>query len=949
MAATALSVVDALALGVVSFFEHYRSLRSSDLLNAYLFFTLLFDTVQCRTRWLIQKDSTAALLIGSIGVKLLILLLEVQGKMRWRVLDDRKRSPEESAGIFNLSVFFWMNKLLINGRRKVLSLEDLYPLDENMMAEGLLAKFQSQWEPSGSDGRHSRLVPVVAKTLRWHLLTPILPRLALIGFTFSQPFLVNRILKWLQTPVDIASANKGFGVIGATALVYTGIAVSTAWYWYRHQKFTALIRGMLVAAIFDNVTKLSSSSIENTATVTLMSTDIEKIQGGCRDLHEVWANTIEVALASWLLERQIGVSFLAPIVVVILCVVASLVLGKFTGKRQVRWMENIQKRVTFTASIISNMTGVKMSGLTKQVGNIVQDLRTEELKSASRSRLLMVFSTVLAFTPLLLAPVFTFAITSRHLDAARIFTSLSYLLLLSNPLTQLFQSIPQILAAITCFGRVESFLRKRGHLDYRKFRPPGEYTPCSPTLRKNAAVVVQDGQFGWEEEKPILSNINLVIPQSGLTLVVGRIASGKSTLCKGLLGELPIAKGIVVLNNSFSRIGYCAQMPFLTNGTLRENIIGQSLYQGPWYNEILEATALGHDLSTFADGDQTMIGTDGAALSGGQRARIAMARALYARPNFYIFDDTLSGLDAATEEYVFRKVFGPDGLLHRQQAAVVLCSHSKRHLALADHVIVLGSDGTIIEEGEPSALLQFANSVESVRGEFSKASHETARQPIPAQGNEHAKASDSSLEISGPARQTGDIDVYRHYFSILGIRLSILFLAFGTIFGFLYNFSSVWLKFWSDANVQSTNRDKTAYFICIYAMLQVLCLLALFFYVKHNLTTMVVKSGAVFHQRALSTLVDAPLAFFTTTDIGVTVNRFSHDMSLIDNDMAFALSNTALTGFTVLGQLTVIAVASPYVAIGYPVLFGVLYVIQNFYLKTSRQLRFLDLEAKSPL
>jgi ATP-binding cassette subfamily C (CFTR/MRP) protein 1 len=95
--------------------------------------------------------------------------------------------------------------------------------------------------------------------------------------------------------------------------------------------------------------------------------------------------------------------------------------------------------------------------------------------------------------------------------------------------------------------------------------------------------------------------------------------------------------------------------------------------------------------------------------------------------------------------------------------------------------------------------------------------------------------------------------------------------------------------------------------------------------------------------------MNAPLAFFSAVDTGVTTNRFSQDMSMVDTDLSMALSNTVLTGFIAVGQAAIIATASPFIIIWYPVLIGVLYFIQKFYLRTSRQLRFLDLESKAPL
>ena len=939
-------------MGFLSFFEHSRSLRSSALLNVYVLSTLLFGAVQCRTLWLVAKDSvTTSLFTSALGVKAAILLLEAQGKTRWVRSREKERSPEETAGIWNLSLFFWLNGLIKLGNTKVLTLDDLYPLRKKIAAKSLEHRFWIYWEHRKPKGYNS-LILMVGKALGWDLFAPIVPRLALIGFTFSQPFLINSVLKWLETPMSASSANYGYGLIVATAFIYTGIAISTGWYWHCNQRALTMVRGMLVPAIFERTTQLSLTALDDSAAVTLMSTDIEGIQNGCRSLHEVWANTMEAGLASWLLERELGLAFLPPIVVVILCVVASALLGKITGKRQAWWMKKIQKRVGVTAHIVLNMTSLKMSGLTNQMGSLVQGLRIEELRSASRFRLLVVFSTVIAFTPLLLSPAITFAVTSRHLDTTRLFTSLSYLLLLSNPLTQLFQSVPQIIAAATCFGRVEKYLEATTRIDIRKVRAARDLSPKDTTIYSDVAVVIRNGQFGWEEGKIALNNVNLTIPRAKLTMIVGSVASGKSTLCKVLLGETPVAEGDVTFIGSFSHIGFCDQAPYLANGTIKENIIGFSNFDQFWYDEIIEATALRQDLDTFSHGDQSVIGTNGKTLSGGQRQRVAVARALYARPDIYVFDDTLSGLDANTEDHVFRRVFGPEGLLRRCKATVVMSSSSVKHLPSADHIVVLKTEGKPLEEGSFQSL--FVNQEQVNRLEMKPAGARKLQKE--AKSNRKQQVAGNLLDVSKPnselddrARRNGDITVYRYYFTVLGVPLLIPFLAFGITFGFLNNFSSVWLKFWSDFNTKHPDGNKNPYFVGMYALFQVLCLLVLALFIMHNLITMVVKSGTRIHQRALSTVMNAPLAFFDKTDIGSTTNRFSQDMSLIDADLAFAFSNTALTGFSVLGQATVIGIASPYVSIGYPILIGVLYGIQKYYLRTSRQLRFLDLEAKSPL
>lgn len=135
----------------------------------------------------------------------------------------------------------------------------------------------------------------------------------------------------------------------------------------------------------------------------------------------------------------------------------------------------------------------------------------------------------------------------------------------------------------------------------------------------------------------------------------------------------------------------------------------------------------------------------------------------------------------------------------------------------------------------------------------------------------------------------------------------------------------------------------------MYALFQMIYVLSMFFVFLICYTTMIQLSGSKLHRAALRTIHTAPLRFFSTTDTGVITNMFSQDMTLIDHELPIAVTNLALDICNALGMAAVIASSSPYLAIAYPFLFAALCSIQKFYLRTSRQLRLLDLEAKSPL
>lgn len=954
----------------LSYLEHTRAPRPSILLNAFLFVTILLDITQIRTLWLASTNSdeiTFSRISTSVAaVKALVIVLESQSKSRWILRwDVKEHSPEETSGLYGLGAYFWLNRLLVTGYRKVLQIRDLFPLDQSMASEALEAKCGHQIDVSRFRGKNHGLAHAVAKALAVPLLLPVGPRIALGAFQFCQPFLIQTLLDYLQRPADESSKNVGYGLIGATILIYVGIAASGAFYWYFQERAMYMARGLLAGAVYRKTTESQLTSSGDSAALTLMSADVERIITGCLSMHEFWANTVEVGLACWLLSRQIGPAFVAPLIVVGVCVVCTALLARFTGPRQKLWMEKIQKRVSLTSGIIAQMKHIKISGLTETVEKTIQSMRLDELDAGAHFRTVIVFVVVVGHMPLYVSPVVAFAFASRTLDVATIFTSMSYVMLLASPLTILFQMIPNFIAALTCFKRIQTFLEQDSRFDFRespapKFSPTGEKAemdggepPCNAPSPK---VKIIGGSFGWEAGKMSLTNIDLEIPPSQLTIVVGPVASGKSTLCKTFLGEVPVSQGQVLLGSHASRrIGYCDQNPYLSNATIRENIVGFAPFLQTRYDEVIEATMLLPDLALFPEGDHTNIGSNGITLSGGQKQRVSMARALYLDTDFYIFDDILSGLDADTEQQVFLRVFSPVGLIRQRKATAVLCTHSVRHLPSADLVVALGPDGNIVEQGTFQELMANEKYIANLGVDASSKPQSEGSSTPPANAIRVSRPAQVSKQPTGPskgeeqARMTGDWAVYRHYFARIDTFSKIIFLVLSAVGGGIVNFGTVWLSFWSKDVASPNPTHSNAFYNGLYALFQVGTLICLFVVAWVCFRSMIRFSGAKFHQEALSTVMNAPLKFFTSTDTGVVVNLFSQDMTLVDNQLPQAMINFVVGSFEVVGMAAVIATSSPYIAVTYPVLVFILYVLQRFYLRTSRQVRLLDLEAKSPL
>ncbi|KAF4435232.1 multidrug resistance [Fusarium acutatum] len=972
LTAASLAFIAALLLIPLSWIEHSRAPRPSTAIAAYLSVTLLFDLARTRTAWLLTPPALyqnyASVLTASAALKAVMVYLESRQKEKWLGWDVKQHSPEETSGIWNLGVFFWLNTLFMKGYRVILTLESLYPLDEALAAERHQT-FVERVHNNPYKGQKYGLARLLLRILALHLLPPIIPRVALLAASICQPFLIHALLHYLQS--ESQDQNHGYGLIGATALTYGAIAFSTALYWYFQERFVLMVRSILVLAVYEKTTDLRIPAEGDSGALTLMSTDVERITRGILDLHEYWANTIQIALSCWLLQQELGAAFAASLGVVAISTLTAFGIGQLLGPRQKAWMEAIETRVGVTAAAITQMKLVKMSGMTKPIQSYVQRLRVKEIEIGGRWRMLLAAAATVSQVPMTLSPVITFAVATKTLNTTSIFVSISYLTLLASPLMILFQKIPQFLGALTCLQRVQTYLERDPRFEYRHLDHRMMSTTCitspspPPSVSETSGrgiemktlpgkgtphVVIRDGSFGYHENVAVLRHVNITIPSSHLIAVVGPVASGKSTLCKAILGEVPFATGSTAVLHS-RVIGYCDQQPFLTNTSIRDNIIGNSRFDDKLYTSVINAAMLDQDIANLPQGDSTMIGSSGIALSGGQRQRVAIARALYLiDADLLIFDDVLSGLDARTTDHVFRHVFGRDGMLRRRGATAILCTHNPRHSEAADHTIRISSNGEVAEE-KPTANTNVLPNSDPVSDSepTSTEALESAQEPAPS----HSPPAVAMTAEEAAARKLGDTSVFGYYIRTIGL-IPILAFTFACVCnGFLNNFPRIWLTFWADDAARPyrglAQMHSQAYYIGIYGMLQVLALISFMAAVVLVLGPFIRLSGSVLHQRALETVINAPLQLLTTSDTGTITNYFSQDITIIDNELPMAVANVVLDIFGVVGMGVLIASSSPWLGLTYPAMIFILWLIQRFYLRTSRQLRLLDLEAKSPL
>ncbi|KAI1132171.1 multidrug resistance-like protein [Nemania abortiva] len=983
LAASTVSFLAGLLMTGLSYTEHARSRRPSFILNAYLLASLLLDVAIVRSFWLSGLPNTiCSIFSASLALKAVLLVMEAVEKGRFLVIPNSgHRNPELTSGLYSRGLVWWMNPLLMDGFHCLLRPEDLYSLDSSMSADVLHKAFWRAWYGVSPSTKH-RLILSCLRALKWPLFKTIVPRLFLLAFTISQPLALQRFLSFLLDPTQ--SISVGYGLIGAYGLIYVGIALSSAFYEHQNSRTLTMLRGVLVSAIFSRSTELSTTDIDNSAAVTLMSTDVESINRAWREIHELWANIIQIPLAVWLLSIHIGFASVGPVIVCGIALLASIVSGPRSQKHMMTWTGKVQQRIGITSTMLGHMKSIKMSGMNQNLGSSIAQLRKDEINAAAPFRILSAIISAIAQAPVLLSPVAAFALftiisgkSGESFDVTRVFTSLSIILLLGQPLFWILEAVLDTSAALASSRRIERFISKtsrpkkqngviQGSLSVN-VSGTADTAPVVPSPQTqdfelqtiNSAVhqqggnsiVVCNASFSWSSEAaPVLKIEDMTVSKGELAIVIGAVACGKTTLLRGLLGELPSITGLVELASG--RVAYCEQTPWLVNGTILKNIIGENSYDEALYNSVIYACDLGKDLEALSQGDQTVIGSKGIALSGGQRQRVALTRLLYSRPQLALLDDPFSGIDNHTSQIVFNRILSREnGLLRQWGTTVILVTQAVKFLPGGDKIISLGG-GSISEQGTFSSLRGAGGYVESLYREASgEEAHDNIRLNQTRSRSEGespmTRTSRPSTTPPGPEdrrRQRGDFSIYSYFFSSISMSLTTGLLVSEVAWVFLSTFPTVWLNWWTEANMKEPN-SRIGYYLGVYATLQILAVVCFGVLTLIGIFFIASRVGIQMHQtsRCCSKGSLVPLYLY-----GHWIYH-DEDIGILDRSLPLALLVTIASFLMAIGQAGLLASSTGYLAITFPFLIVLFFYIQRGYLRTSRQLRLLDLEEKAPV
>ncbi|KAJ5917233.1 ABC transporter integral membrane type 1 [Penicillium verhagenii] len=902
-------------------------------------------------------------------------------------------------GFWGRNLFVWVLPLFRDGYTSIISLNDLPDVDSTLLGDRAEERLSQAWLKS--HGKY-RLIKATFRAYYRPLLSAIIPRILLAGFTFCQPFLLSATINWMSTPTTAETQRYGRALVGGYALVYTGLAVTTAIYYREASRFATTVRSGLIAMIHEQTLalRITNSSSAGDA-VTLMGTDTTRIVSSMRSLHELWASLFSVVIAIWLLEMQVYVACVLPAVIAVGCIFATTPLSAKCGVAQKKWVGHIQERLAVTTSMLGDIKAVKMLGLEGILFDIITRYRKTELDASKRMRRLIVGIVMLSSVPVDFAPYTVFLVYSiiaaaKHdtqILTTQAFTTLSLISILTTPLMGFIQSLPTITQSIGCFDRIQNYcMRERlsgGSLlvekgscnlqsgnDMELSKVSVAVKTSEIPISENKFLSFQNASISWTAESPpVLQDLSLSIPTGKIVMIVGSVGCGKSAFLETIMGQTQIGSGTMRLTPA--GISYCPQSPWIMNGSIQNNITGWTALDQKWYDVTISACGLADDISNFPQGSNYMAGSGGISLSGGQKQRVALARAVYSRLPNMVLDDTFSGLDSQNTHLVGERLFGRDGILRRSSTTVVLATHTRSLLPYADEVILLENGrkalqctyDELIHQFPEYKVSQLDKKLDQVRApdDDQGLNNTTEASPLSRQPSSGDIDSESTVIKDNLGRRDGSWSIYSYYARKAGLLQVSLFVAFLVVYGFTTQFSSIWLEWWSDANETDPNSDLGKY-LGVYSVITLLAIASLGAGCWMLIIEIVGNTSLALHTDLLQSVLRAPFGFFQKTDTGSIMNRFSEDMQLID----FAFPTTALnfvegkspqntqaqdpfpnTIYLALAQcvvsLIIICVVGKYITIALPFMLLVIWVLQHGYLRTSRQVRLLDIEAKALL
>ncbi|XP_072300703.1 ATP-binding cassette sub-family C member 4-like isoform X3 [Eucyclogobius newberryi] len=897
---------------------------------------------------------------------------------------EAKDNPLATANLLSKIFFCWLNPLFKVGYDRKLEEEDMYKVLPEDASDKLGEELQWHWDQE---------VKQAAKDLRSASLGKALihcfwKSYSLIGIYIFieeiirviQPVLLGKLLEYFEryntSPAEI---NEAYNYAAGISVSTLGVTLLHHLYFYHVQRAGMKIRVAVCHVVYRKALCLNSTALAKTTTgqiVNLLSNDVNKFDEVTLYLHFLWIGPLQALAVILLLLYAIGPSCLAGMLIFVILMPVQTMFGRLFSRFRAETAILTDDRIRTMNEVISGIRVIKMYGWEKPFAKLVDDVRRMEISRIMKSsylRGLNMASFFVASKIIIFGTVCVYVLTGNRLSASRVFMAVALYGAVRLTITLFFPcAVEKVSESLVSIRRIQGFLL----LD--------EVCPPSPSVtvsqKGDCMVKVQDLTCCWDQllETPTLNNMTFTVTSEQLLAVIGPVGAGKSSLLCAILGELSQQSGLIKVRGDVS---YTSQLPWILPGTIRSNILFGKEFDSQKYNRVVRACALKRDLDLMPAGDLTVVGDRGTNLSGGQKARVSLARAVYQDADIYLLDDPLSAVDAEVGRHLFEECIC--GLLKKKPR--ILVTHQLQYLNAADQIVVL-KQGHMVAQGTFSELQHCGVDFTSLLKD--EENPEDERQ-TPSSGmvshcshtlSNHSNSSMSSLSssqyslmdgtqsharvmqpIQEETRSEGDVGLhlYVKYFKA-GANYMVLFVLFllNVLAQTTFVLQDWWLACWASEqkhinvtehlNGSLPRQLDLDLYLGVYAGLTVTSVIFGFLrcLVFFNV---LVSSAQTLHNNMFQAILRAPVHFFDINPIGRILNRFSKDIGYLDSVLPWTYVDFIQVLLQVVGVIAVAGVIIPWILLPVLPLLAVFLFLRRYFLQTSRDIKRLESTTRSPV
>ncbi|XP_067119194.1 ATP-binding cassette sub-family C member 4-like [Centruroides vittatus] len=595
--------------------------------------------------------------------------------------EKEKSNIYDSAGVFSRMFLWWIFPLISKGRKRFLTEEDLLEISRYHTSEYLGDKLQKKWNRE-LQKKNSNILKAVLRFLGWKFSIVILyVFIQDIVVIAGQSYLLGLIIHCFDNRLEWNEYNIYVLLVGFFAV--TAVYMFT----FDANVFMSEIYGMKIKVafctlIYRKAIRLSLSSLEKSNVgqmVNLLANDVSKFLSTLYGMPYLVTNPFLIITTIAILWQYYGWTILVGYSAIFFFIPIQLGLGKLYSKLRLQAAILGDERLKLLNEMIADMRLIKMYTWELPYSALLKKIRMKEMKKV---RMFLYANSMMTMLSYPISKLFTslaylaFFFNGGQLNAEIVFVTMSVsLYIFVSTLTMFSLAINRFAEILVSLKRLQAFLllQEKDNNASKIEEERERLTECGIWMDNVTAV--------WKKE-PTLNAISLNVQPGELLTVIGPVGSGKTSLLMSILGEIPISSGKVTVKG---KIAYASQEAWVFNETIRENILFGEEYQEEKYKNVLRMTTLEKDISLFPKGDLTIVGERGVIMSGGQKARINLARALYVDADIFLLDDPLSAVDVPVGKHIFEKCI----MEYLKEKICILVTHQVQVLNSASKVLVL--------------------------------------------------------------------------------------------------------------------------------------------------------------------------------------------------------------------------------------------------------------------